>query len=126
MTAPADVVSSFIAAVERKDVDAALDLLTDDVSYENVPIDPVVGREAVGAVLRMFLEPAAEVDWRVLRTVESGSLVVNERVDRFRLANGWVELPVAGFFEVTDDGRISRWRDFFDMATYTNQVAAAT
>jgi limonene-1,2-epoxide hydrolase len=33
-------------------------------------------------------------------------------------------MPVAGFFEVTDDGQISLWRDYFDLPTYTTQLAA--
>jgi limonene-1,2-epoxide hydrolase len=33
---------------------------------------------------------------------------------------------VAGVFEVDADGRISLWRDYFDMASYTGQLAALT
>ena len=126
MDNPSDVVAAFIAAVEAKDVDAAVALLTDDVSYENVPVTPVVGKEAVRSTLEGFLGPARAVDWPVLREVVVGNVVVNERLDRFEIGNGWLELPVAGFFEVTDDGRISRWRDYFDMATYMNQLSALT
>ncbi|MFN7399070.1 MAG: limonene-1,2-epoxide hydrolase family protein [Sandaracinobacter sp.] len=38
------------------------------------------------------------------------------RLDRHRLATGWVELPVTGVYEV-HDGRITYWRDYFDLAT---------
>jgi limonene-1,2-epoxide hydrolase len=120
----ADVVDAFVAAIEAKDIDSALAFVTEDVSYENMPIDPIVGKDAMGAVLRGFLAPAVEVEWQVLRQHEIGGLVVNERLDRFRLVEGWLELPVAGFFEVTDDGLISRWRDYFDMKTYTGQLEA--
>jgi limonene-1,2-epoxide hydrolase len=124
MRSPTGVVDRFIAAIEAKDVDAALALVTDDVSYENMPIDPIVGKGAVGAILRGFLDPAAEVDWQILRQHAVDQLVVNERLDRFRLGERWLELPVAGFFEVTDEGLISRWRDYFDMATYARQLQA--
>ena len=126
MDNPSDVVAAFIAAVEAMDVDAAVALLTDDVSYENVPVTPVVGKEAVRSTLEGFLRPARAVDWPVLREVVVGNVVVNERLDRFEIGDGWLELPVAGFFEVTDDGLISRWRDYFDMATYMNQLSALT
>jgi limonene-1,2-epoxide hydrolase len=121
-----DVVTAFLAAVEAKDLDAALALVTDDISYENVPIDPIVGKDATAAVLRGFLEPAATVDWRIVRQVEVDGVVINERLDRFEIGSGWLELPIAGFFEVTDDGLIRRWRDYFDMATYTRQLAELT
>ena len=61
MSAPEDVVAAFLAAVERKDLDAAVDLLADDVSCENVPIDPIVGKMAVRATLEAFLAPAGRV-----------------------------------------------------------------
>jgi limonene-1,2-epoxide hydrolase len=122
----AEVVDAFLAAVVAKKLDAALALVTDDVSYENVPIDPIVGKDAMGAVLAGFLEPAAEVDWQILRQHEVDNLVINERLDRFRIGDGWLELPIAGFFEVTANGLISRWRDYFDMATYTRQLQALT
>jgi limonene-1,2-epoxide hydrolase len=123
---PTHVVTSFIEAIERKDVDAAVALAADAISYENMPISPIVGREGLAATLHAFLGAASEVDWQVLRSVESGRVVVNERVDRFRIGEGWLELPVAGFFEVDDDGRITLWRDYFDMASYQRQLAALT
>jgi limonene-1,2-epoxide hydrolase len=124
MTAPGDVVTAFIAAIEAKDLDTALALVTEDVSYENVPMSPIVGREAVRAALDSFLSMAAAVDWQVSRQMVSDNAVANERLDRFQIGDGWLEMPVAGFFEVSDDGRISLWRDYFDLPTYTTQLAA--
>jgi limonene-1,2-epoxide hydrolase len=123
---PADVVAAFIAAIERKDIDAAVEMLADDVSYENVPISPISGRDAVRTVLAGFLAPVDAVDWRIVREVTAGTVVANERVDRFQIGDGWLELPVAGFFEVDEDGRIRLWRDYFDMATYTRQLESLT
>lgn len=122
---PAHVVNSFIAAVERQDIPAAMALLAPDVSYENMPINPVVGRDNVRAVLEGFLAPTTGVDWRIVSQVTAGNTVINERVDRFQINGGWLELPVAGFFEVTD-GLITLWRDYFDMGSYMNQLAALT
>ncbi len=122
---PAEIVSGFIAAIERRDVAAAVAMVSDDVSYENMPIDPIVGPTAVARTLEGFLAPASEVEWLVLRQVESGNLVINERLDRFRIGDGWLELPVAGFFEI-NDGKISRWRDYFDMGTYAEQLRGLT
>lgn len=124
MDDPSAVIAAFIAAIEAKDVGAAVDLLAEDVSYENVPVTPVVGKEAVRSTLEGFLGPARTVEWPVLRQVAAGNVVVNERLDRFQIGEGWLELPVAGFFEVTDDGLIRLWRDYFDMATYLNQLSA--
>jgi limonene-1,2-epoxide hydrolase len=123
---PEHVVATFIAAIEAQDIDAAIELLADDVSYENVPVSPIVGKDAVRATLGAFLGVATQVEWPIVRQVVSGNVVINERLDRFQIGNGWLELPVAGFFEVTDQGVISRWRDYFDMSSYTSQLAALT
>lgn len=121
-----EVVAAFIAAVERKDIDAAVALLDDDVSYENMPMQPIVGVATTRAVLEGFLGAATRVDWPVLRELAVGNVVMNERLDRFEINGGWLELPVAGVFEVNDAGRIVLWRDYFDMAAYTRQLSELT
>lgn len=35
-------------------------------------------------------------------------------------------IPVCGVFELTADGRISLWRDYFDMAVVNQGIAALT
>lgn len=117
-----DVVNSFLAAVEARDLDAVAATLAEDISYENMPMAPIVGRDATLAALQRFLGPVDEVEWKVLRQMASGNAVANERVDRFHFPAGWLELPVAGFFEVNDDGKITLWRDYFDMPSYTNRL----
>jgi limonene-1,2-epoxide hydrolase len=126
VSAPEEVVGAFIAAIEAQDIDAAIDLLADDVSYENMPVSPIAGKDAVRATLEGFLGVASRIEWPVTRQMTSGSTVVNERLDRFQIGDGWLELPVAGVFEVDSDGRICLWRDYFDMASYTRQLAALT
>ena len=122
---PLETVNIFMRSVESKDIDGAVALLAEDVSYENMPIDPIVGCEAVRQVLEGFLKPAMHVEWRVLSEWEVGSTVINERVDRFEIGDGWLELPVAGFFEVKD-GLITLWRDYFDMGSYMSQLSSLT
>ena len=118
-----ETVDAFIAAVEAKDVDGALDLMSDDAVYENVPIGVVVGRAAIRQTLEPFLAGATSVEWKVLRQVASETTVMNERVDRFEMEDRWVEIPVTGVWEVVG-GRITLWRDYFDMAMFTKQLQA--
>jgi len=108
---PSETVTAFIEAIERMDIDAAAAMLADDVSYENVPMDPIVGREGVRVALGRFLGAATEVSWPVSSQFTDGNRVANERIDRFKIGNGWLEMPVAGFFEVNNDGEITLWRD---------------
>ena len=102
---PADVVSSFIAAIERNDLDHALSHLTDDCEYHNIPLDPVVGREAVRAVL-------AALPGHVRRGAVAGARTRSSRAPSTTAScstsvstasaadDRWLDLPVAGVFVV--------------------------
>lgn len=126
MSTPEAIVGAFIAAIEEKDVARAATMVADDISYENVPMQPISGRDAMAGTLEGFLGSASEVDWQIVRQWTVGRTVINERIDRFRIGDGWLELPVAGIFEVDDDDRISLWRDYFDMSSYTRQLGELT
>lgn len=119
---PGELVTRFVSFIESGELHQALDLLTPDCEYDNVPFGPVRGSEAVRSTLEPFLAPFTTVEWRVSHQVESGTssagTVLHERLDRFSLEHPdgtveWLELRVAGVFEVTD-GLISLWRDYFD------------
>ena len=60
---PSETVTAFIEAIERLDVDAAIAMLAEDVSYENVPLRPITDCEGVRAALGRFLGAASEVSW---------------------------------------------------------------
>jgi limonene-1,2-epoxide hydrolase len=114
------IINEFIAAIERRDVETAVSLMTDDVVYDNVPMGVVNGRDQVQTFLGPFVEGSKEVEFVVYRQAESGGLVMNERLDRFLIGDKWLEIPVAGVFEVVE-GKIALWRDYFDLATFTGQ-----
>lgn len=119
---PAETVLQFIIALEAKDLDAALALVTDDVEYDNVPMATVQGRDAVRAALEPFLAGCQEIDWVIHHQVAQGATVMNERTDRFRIDDRWIELPVAGLF-VLQEGKIGLWRDYFDLGTFERAMA---
>lgn len=127
MTSPGQLVTSFIEAIERKDLPGALGLLASECEYDNVPMGKVHGADAVSATLAPFLAGFDTVEWIVHHQASHGDLdrgvVLNERLDRFGKDGRWLELPVAGLFLV-EDGRISLWRDYFDRDTLLRQMAA--
>ena len=114
-----------ISAIEARDIDAAVALLSEDISYENMPMKPMTGRSVVAKVLQGFLTPAEEVDWQIISEIERDDTVFNERLDRFKINGQWLELPIAGVFKVRE-GKIVLWRDYFDMATYSDQLKKIT
>ena len=122
---PEETVDEFIRRIVSKDIDGGCALLSADVEYDNVPMGKNIGPEAVKAFLDPMVAGIDEVEFVVHRQTASGSVVMNERSDRFRLGEKWIDLPVAGVFEVNDAGQITLWRDYFDMQTFNDQMAAA-
>jgi limonene-1,2-epoxide hydrolase len=119
---PLEVVHAFMAAAEVRDYDVALDLLAEDVEYQNMPLPAVHGRAAVRETLEALLSMCTASEWVTHREVAAGDTVMNERTDRFELNGTWVDLPVAGVF-VLRDGRITLWRDYFDLQTIMSAIA---
>jgi len=114
---PIDVVKAFMKAMETKDYDAALPLVAESCEYTNIPMSSVTGPAGVRAVLEPFFAPVARNEFRILREAVAGAIVFLERLDLHHFPDGRVvELPVTGVFEVKD-GRITVWRDYFDLQT---------
>ena len=98
---------------------------TDDAVYHNIPLAPVVGREAIANTIATFIRPGPpgieSIEFRVINIAADGPVVMTERVDAFKLPDKSFELPVMGTFEVSD-GKINAWRDYFDMNQFTSQM----
>jgi limonene-1,2-epoxide hydrolase len=105
-------------------VDEIVAYFTDDAVYHNIPVEPAVGPEAIKAVFSMFTTGVDRMEFKILNIVGEGDVVLTERVDVFVMPNVTIELPVMGTFEVRD-GKIAKWRDYFDLNQYMTQVAAA-
>lgn len=119
------LVRDFIAAWNQNDIDRVMSFFAPDCVYDNVPVGPVSGHPAIRAVIEGFAGLASEIDWRLEQIAESSSgVVLTERLDRFRMGEKWVELPVMGRFEI-ESGRIRVWRDYFDLAQFQKQLPGA-
>ena len=120
-TDPPAVALAFLKAMEPLDYDSALQWVAPDCEYINPPpLRTVHGPDGIRAVLQPFFSPTLENEFRVLRSAVGGNVVMLERLDRHRLVDKWVELPVTGVFEI-EDGRIRYWRDYFDVATILSE-----
>jgi limonene-1,2-epoxide hydrolase len=121
---PLETVHAFITAIERNDLPTALSMVSENCEYDNVPMMKVFGPEAMNGILGPMFAGCTEISWPIHREAASGNYVFNERTDRFKMAHGWLELPVTGVWEVVD-GKITLWRDYFDMQTYLKQMPTA-
>lgn len=116
------VVRTFCDAVADHDAEALRPFLTDDVVYHNIPMDPVVGADAAVAFLAGFLSMCDKMEIENHHVAVRGNVVLTERTDTFTMGELVAPLPVMGTFEVRD-GKISAWRDYFDLAQVTKMFA---
>ena len=122
---PAEVVETFINLLNQGRIDQGMDLLAEDVFYHNIPMEPMIGREAVRAFAHEFgMGTHFKVDWQTIAIAASGDTVLTERIDAFRAADGGlISIPLMGSFRIKD-GLIVEWRDYFDLGDFERQLAA--
>jgi limonene-1,2-epoxide hydrolase len=117
------IVDDFVSAFNANDLDGIMSFFAEAAVYHNIPMDPVTGVEAIRGVIAGFQGMATEIDWIVHHSAATADgLVLNERTDRFLVNGKWVELPVMGTFEI-QEGKITKWRDYFDMNQFQSQLA---
>ena len=107
----------------------SFELLADDCVWDQRPVPRLIG--AKGAV--RFLTVARRTvgletcEVEVLRVATTGDVVIVERIDRLRRADGSLiaAAPAVGVFTFSGD-QVTFWRDYFDSAEFGGQVLFST
>ncbi len=115
MSSAEQVVREFCAAASTRDPAVLRTYFSDDIVYHNIPMEPAEGIEATMAVIDMFVGMCESMEFEVHHLASDGSTVLTERTDIFTINGKTAPLPVMGAFHVSD-GKITAWRDYFDMA----------
>ena len=118
MTQPVDVIRQFCALMEKRDPEALRPFLADGAVYQNVGMPASTGVQAIvenmGAQFSMFPDAYA---FEIVNVAGDGPVVLTERLDYIQTPDGRVAgVPVMGTFVVRDDGKITRWTDYFDVS----------
>jgi limonene-1,2-epoxide hydrolase len=116
-----ELVRRFCAAWSGLSPDELAGYFAEDAVYHNIPMEPARGKPAIRSFLEQFATGASAASFELARVAATGNVVMTERVDRFTIGDRVIELPVAGVFEI-GDGKITAWRDYFDLATWTKQA----
>jgi limonene-1,2-epoxide hydrolase len=118
MSAPVDVVRKFCALMEKRDAEALRPLIADNAVYQNVGMPASNGVDAIvenmAAQFAMFPDAYA---FEIVNVASDGPVVLTERLDYIQAPDGSKPaVPVMGTFVVGDDGKITRWTDYFDVS----------
>lgn len=114
---PLETVNAFCAAWQRGDIEELMSYFAEDAIYHNVPVAPIQGKAAIKQGFLAFASLMEGIELIMVRTAATGSVVFNERIDRFTWKGQKLDLPVAGVFEV-HDGKITLHRDYFNYPTW--------
>ena len=118
------VAKKFFAAWARQDHPAVLELVHDDVEYQNMPFTEVMkGKESIAAFMSKFGRGMANIHVDLRNIIQSGNVVFHEGIENYERKGKKVALPYVGVFEFKND-KIIDWHDYFDYATLEKQLAA--
>lgn len=109
------VVERAFGALKAGDYDTLASLLDTDVVYVNVGTPEARGRRVTMRIMRATRPFRMHID--VVRSVADGPTVLNERVDAIQYGRFRLQFWAYGVFEV-HGGRITLWRDYFDVADF--------
>lgn len=117
------IAETFFGHWSANRIDEALAMLADDVLYDNVPLPKISGRGDVEKFHRGFgIGSDYTLDWKIVHLAGAGNVVLNERIDTIMHRDGGrIVLPVMGTVTV-EQGKISVWRDYFDLADFERQL----
>lgn len=116
-----DIALGFFQAWNNRSLNGIIEFISEDCIYHNMPMEPINGRSEIEAYIAPVIDATLSIEWTVLAIAEDAKgRILNERLDRLRFSQGWLEIPIMGLLEFTD-GRISLWRDYFDLQDYQQQ-----
>ncbi|MCV7246833.1 nuclear transport factor 2 family protein [Mycobacterium koreense] len=116
-------VDSMLTALQNQDFDLIAEILDENVVYQNVGLPTIRGRRAAVSLLRR-MQGRAAFEVKTHRAAADGATVLNERTDVLIIGPLRLQFWVCGVFEV-HDGRITLWRDYFDMADMVKATVRA-
>ena len=104
--------------MEKRDAEALRPLIADDAVYQNVGMPASSGVDAIvenmAAQFSMFPDAYA---FEIVNIASDGAVVLTERLDYIQAPDGSKPaVPVMGTFIVGEDGKITRWTDYFDVS----------
>ena len=116
------IIDRFHRAFAKGDFQSVMDCCTDDVVWDNVPMKPIVGKQAVLTFLEKFARGMSDPRYERKNVLERDGLVMVEGVENYVKNSKSVRVPYMAAFEIRD-GKISQWRDYFDLSTVERQLA---
>jgi limonene-1,2-epoxide hydrolase len=125
MASAVETVEAFFAAIYQLDFDAAVDFMTDDASYHDLPLptDPTVGKEAIRRKLDfMIAGGVTSMDYEIRQILGGDDVVLVERSETWHFPSGArPTLRVMCAIELMG-GKIAAWREYWNNDELMSQM----
>jgi limonene-1,2-epoxide hydrolase len=123
-----DTVLGLWRALSRRDWDAVKTFLSADCIYVDMPVGPTLaarGPDDIVKRLKVGLEPLAGYENHDGVLVATGADVIYEHSETWRWSTG--ETALLRFVSVhrVEDGKVTLWKDYWDMGSMTAQAPPA-
>jgi limonene-1,2-epoxide hydrolase len=121
-----ETVRRFFDTWKKGDVDALVSFFAEDGTWQEAHRAPARGSAELRPIFEMQVGFGTDFDFQFRLLAPVGDdLVVTERVDSWTYEDVRMTVEVMGFFSFDDDGRITRFRDYYDWADLAAQLTAA-
>jgi limonene-1,2-epoxide hydrolase len=117
------IVRAFLDANVKGDIDQVLSYFAEGGSYQmNRWHEPFVGSTAIRGDFERQRALWSDFRYELVNVASTGNIVFTERIDTVRMMGKDLATHMVGVFEIDADGRITSWRDYFDMKEVEAQL----
>ena len=120
-----DAVTALISDWRRKDINAVLARVTDDIVwYSHVGSPPLHGKTEMRGVLEPMAAGITDIRWRIFNYGVNGNRIFLEGADDFVMIKEQRQVAIPYMGTMTFRGPlISEWRDYFDRGLFNRLKA---
>jgi limonene-1,2-epoxide hydrolase len=115
-------VRSLLEASRAGGDDALVYFAEDAVYHVNAWNEPLVGVGAIAAEFERQHNLWSNLRTELVNIGSAGDVVLIERIDTVTMMGRDVRIHTVGVFEFGDDGKITSWREYFDMKEIEAQL----
>jgi uncharacterized protein (TIGR02246 family) len=122
---PESVVRKFLAAWTDPKADELANFFDDDAVWVDGPQGVRRGANAIADELAKQLAISDHMTMEVITLVANGGTVMVECRSGWTMGGKPISTTVMAAFEIDANGRISQWRESYDLKSVTDQIEAA-
>jgi len=123
---PESLIRRFFDAWAEPDADQLRTFFHDEAVWVDGPHGVRRGADAIATEVAEQLKSLGGVTVDITTMVREGRTVMLEQVSRAKVGDTPISTVVMAVFEFDEEGRITQWREAYDLKSMTDQIEAAS